>query len=79
MTDWIDVNDRLPDLLQKVLFHAIQDGYLKNVYMGYLSKEGWDIYLPYDSFKLRPVVINVTHWMELPEFPQQGCDEHEPK
>ena len=46
--------------------------------MGYLCEKGWDIYLPYDSFKLSPELINVTHWMELPEFQQQGCNGHEP-
>gem|GEM_PF-2298767 len=38
--------------------------------MGYLCNEGWDIYLPYSSFKLRADVCLVTHWMELPELPE---------
>ena len=63
---------------RKFYFFCVQDGHLKNIYMCYLCEKGWDIYLPYDSFKLSPELINVTHWMELPEFPQQGCNGHEP-
>ena len=70
MNEWICVKERLPNKLQKVLFHWICPG-IKNVSMGYLCNEGWDIYLPYHSFKMCPEKLKVTHWMELPEFPKQ--------
>jgi hypothetical protein len=67
---WINVKERLPELLQKVLFYCIQEGHLKNIYMGYRCKEGWDIYLPYDAYKMNSHYFIVTHWMELPDFPK---------
>lgn len=67
---WIDVNERLPKKLYKVLFHWICSGGNKNVSMGYLCNEGWDIYLPYHSYKINPKYIKVTHWAELPKFPE---------
>lgn len=70
MSQWISVHERLPKKLEKVLFVCIAEKYLRNIYMGYLCDEGWDIYLPYHSFKLRPVFNHVTHWMELPECPE---------
>lgn len=71
MNNWVSVKEILPDKLQKVLFHWICPGGNKNVSMGYLCNEGWDIYLPYHSFKMCPEKLKVTHWMELPKFPKQ--------
>ncbi len=65
---WIDVTVEKPRYLKKVLFHWFCEGGNRNVSMGYLCSEGWDIYLPYHSYKLNKL-INVTHWMELPEYP----------
>ena len=79
MSNWIDVQIEMPRKLQKVLFHWVCPGGNKNFSMGYHCDEGWDIYLPYYSFKMCPEKLKVTHWMELPEFPLQGCPEHEPK
>lgn len=67
---WIDVKDKLPRKNEKVLFQCIQDDCLKNVFMGYLSDGGWNIYLPYHSFALNSDVMVVTHWMPLPAFPK---------
>lgn len=82
MSEWISVQDELPKLLQKVLFHWVtKDSYgkvcVRNVSMGYRCEQGWDIYLPYHSFGLRGDVCHVTHWMEIPEFPEQGWGENE--
>lgn len=66
---WINVEEKLPMKMTKVLFYCIQEYQLKNIYMGYLCDEGWDIYLPYHSFKLRSDIMPVTHWMPLPEYP----------
>lgn len=67
---WISVEEKMPKPLEKVLFYCVLENYLKNVYMGYWCDEGWDIYLPYHSFKLSPHVTKVTHWMELPDYPK---------
>jgi hypothetical protein len=77
MTQWICVEEKLPKKLQKILFHWICPGGNNNISMGYLCNEGWDIYLPYDSFKLHNDKITVTHWSELPDFPKKGIDKHE--
>lgn len=66
---WISVEEKLPPLLRKVLFHWICPGSNRNVSMGYLCKDGWDIYLPYHSYKMHNERLSVTHWMELPEYP----------
>lgn len=66
---WISTEDRLPDLLQKVLFHWVFAAGNRNISMGYRCEEGWDIYLPCNSYGVNPENILVTHWMELPKFP----------
>lgn len=70
---WISVEDRLPELLEKVLFFWDCSGAVKNISMGYRCEQGWNIYLPYHSFGLRDGVCPVTHWMPLPDYPSQGC------
>ncbi len=72
---WISVKERLPRKLQKVLFHWVMQGNLRNISMGYLCDKVWYIYLPYHSFGLRADAWLVTHWMECPEFP--FCSETE--
>lgn len=67
---WISVEDKLPDLLQKVLFHWVCPAANRNISMGYRCEEGWDIYLPYHSYKMHPLRLHVTHWSELPKFPE---------
>lgn len=67
---WISVDDELPKLLQKVLFHWLCPGGNRNISMGYRCEEGWDIYLPYHSYKMHPHRLRVTHWRELIDFPE---------
>jgi len=77
MMEWISIKDRLPSINLKVLFHWVCPGGNKNVSMGYLCNEGWDIYLPYHSYKMCPEKITVTHWMELPSYPHDKPCTHE--
>lgn len=67
--NWIKTSEKLPIINDKVLFFCIRDKCYKNIYMGYRTHEGWNIYLPYHSFELKNHANNVTHWMELPKFP----------
>ena len=69
MSKWISIEDRLPEKLQKVLFYCIRDEFIKNIYMGYLCGETWNIYLPYESVMLKKDINQITHWMELPDYP----------
>jgi hypothetical protein len=66
---WIDVNERPPKKLQKVLFHWMMDDYLKNISMGFLDDRGWCIYLPYSSYGFNGEFVKVTHWAEMPNYP----------
>ena len=71
---WISVADELPKRLQKVLFFWVMEGHLKNVSMGFRDEAGWRVYLPYTSYALNPEFIEVTHWMELPDYPDAWTD-----
>lgn len=71
---WISVDDRLPKFLQKVLFHWLTPECNRQISMGYLCEEGWDIYLPYTSFKMHPTRLLVTHWRELIQFPEYSLE-----
>lgn len=73
--EWISVSDRLPIKLEKVLFHWLAPGNLRNISMGYRCDAGWNIYLPYHSFGLRNDICPITHWMELPQFPKWNFNE----
>lgn len=73
---WCSVDDKLPEINEKVLFYSIQDKYLERIYMGYLNHEGWNIYSPYTSICLKELFTKVTHWMELPEYPNKEICEH---
>lgn len=42
----------------------------RNVSMGYLCDEDWDIYLPYHSYKMHNERLKVTHWGLLPMSPE---------
>lgn len=64
MTEWIKVEDRLPDLDEEVLY---SDG--RRIYLGMLDSDmGKVIYWThYDSFE----DYGITHWMPLPEKPNE--------
>jgi transcription initiation factor IIE alpha subunit len=65
---WVRVEEQMPIHLYKVLFLWVCPGGNTNVSMGYHCEQGWDIYLPYHSYKLHNERIKVTHWTELPEY-----------
>ncbi len=74
MNEWIDVNKRLPDDLDDVLFHYV----IKNIIRGdivksdqvcgHIAKGVWHICYLYISMPLNDRVT-VTHWQQLPEPP----------
>ena len=66
MTDqkWISVKDKLPELFNPVM---IWDS-LETVVIGYLSDASWYAYCVDDD-----PLLEVTHWMPLPEPPKEGA------
>lgn len=59
---WISVDERLPEVRQRVLLYSYHDG----VNTGYRADEIGRFYVD-KSYPYRP-----THWMPLPEAPKGG-------
>lgn len=68
MTKWISVKDKLPTDLEEVMFFYTIDQHKKDIVCGHLENGIWHICYLYTSMKLGNLV-NVTHWMPLPEEP----------
>ena len=60
-SEWISVDERLPEVAQKVLLFSPSDG----VNLGYVTDD--KRFYVYKSYPERP-----THWMPLPEAPKGG-------
>ena len=63
-SEWISVDDRLPEVRQRVLLYSHHDG----VNTGYRADEIGRFYVD-KSYPYRP-----THWMPLPEAPKGGAE-----
>jgi hypothetical protein len=61
-SEWISVEERLPEVRQRVLLYSHHDG----VNTGYRADEIGRFYVD-KSYPYRP-----THWMPLPEAPKGG-------
>jgi hypothetical protein len=73
MTEWISVKDTLPHDGQKCLFYTKSDFYLCQIISG-VFKIGKFIYIQNSVPDCGCSGINikdVTHWMSLPEFPNE--------
>ena len=62
ISDWISVKDRLPDAEDRVLCCTLTKKGTRNVIIGYYMDGAWRCGMN----------SNVTHWMPLPELPEEG-------
>lgn len=68
-SDWISVDERLPDVLQEVLvYRGNHIGNLMNAY----TYVGGDMWKDEYGFGCRREDEGITHWMPLPEAPKGG-------
>ena len=63
---WISVKDRLPDREVFVLAYSKREEYVIMYYTGYYW-EGWELS---DSDSIQ-ILHDITHWMPLPEPPNE--------
>lgn len=65
---WIKVIDRLPPEFQEIIFFYTIDKHKKDMVCGHYARGAWHICSLYMSIVLNDEV-KVTHWMPLPEPP----------
>lgn len=65
MNEWISVKDRLPEFLDEVLLFTSAG----NIYIGMFYEKHENYTVAGDSYGF---LYDVTHWMPLPEPPNEG-------
>lgn len=71
MSDWINVDDRLPQEFQEVLFIATNESGIKKFFIGHMEKGNWlNCYMFYCSAILNEDLVKVIFWMPLPNPPE---------
>ena len=73
MTEWISVKDKLPEYDEPVLTIFSVDGGYGAITIRLLTEDVNEIYWLSDEFRKCPL-FNVTHWMPLPEPPEDTND-----
>ena len=61
MSEWISVKERLPDIETWVLVHCVNGKITSDLRIA-----------PFGKFMISPVYGEVTHWMPLPEPPEEA-------
>lgn len=70
MSNWIDVNDMLPPDFEEVLYCVKTDAKM-DILTGHRENGVWfNCYMIYCSDPLNEKTVKVTHWMPLPEYPE---------
>lgn len=78
MHKWISVEDSLPPERHEVLYFAIMDDACQREIMtGHREGELWTHCCMFYSSRYLSELVKVTHWMELPDYPKQGCHKDE--
>lgn len=69
---WISVKERVPEDKKEVLYFAIlNEGMSREIMTGHRDNGQWThCCLFYSTFYLNEAV-EVTHWMELPDYPKE--------
>lgn len=73
MRKWIDCEQSLPPDRYEVLFYATTNkGMTKEIMTGHRENGKWmHCCLFYSSMILHPEDVQVTHWMEMPSYPEE--------
>ena len=67
---WINVNDKLPPDLHEVLyFTTTNNGNTREIMTGHRENGLWKHCCMFYSSQTLNHLVNVTHWMELPDYP----------
>ncbi len=66
---WIDVDDKLPEECQEVLYFAINAMGSKEIMTGHRQDGKWTHCCNWYSTQILSDDIAVTHWMPLPDYP----------
>lgn len=68
---WIGVEDRMPPEYQDVLFFATcNEGQDREIMTGHREADSWRHCCMFYSSQTLNENVNVTHWMELPDYPR---------
>ena len=72
LMNWISVADELPPNKHEVMYFATMDnGQHKEIMVGHREDELWThCCMFYSTMRLNPDFVEVTHWMELPDYPK---------
>lgn len=77
LSPWISVKDKLPPLRLEVLYFAsINNGMSREIMTGHLDENGWTHCCLFYSTKYVSEIVSITHWMELPSYPNNEKCNH---
>lgn len=66
---WTDVDDRLPENHQRVLFFAINSKGERSLFIGHFEHGNWMHDWIFDATMYVSKDVAITHWMPIPHFP----------
>lgn len=66
------MKERLPEERKAVFVYAPE---YRNIFMGYLTDDGWKTWAARNGGYDWPTVHEITHWMPLPEPPKEADNE----
>lgn len=79
MPNWISVDDQLPPEKQEVMYFATFHDFNKEIMVGHREGDVWTHCCMFYSTRFLSENVKVTHWMELPDYPQSPCKSSHPE